>query len=119
MKKLIVIASLFISISSIQSQTYISKEQAVEDLDFLNKTLLDVHFNPFIHIEKETYDLEVEKIKSSFQDSIKIKEYIKSLYRITSLMEDSHSNPGIYQAKLFNNDYKKELFFSFQNIYIQ
>ncbi len=114
MKNLITITLLLLGVLTVNSQTYIAKEQAILDLDFFNKTLLDVHFNPFLYVEKETYDLEVEQLKSSMQDSIKIKDFIKSLYWLTSLLEDSHSNPGIYQSKLFNNEYKKEQFFPYK-----
>lgn len=116
MKKLFPLIILFVISEGMNSQAYISKKQAIEDLEFLNKTLLDVHFNPFLFVEKETFYSEHESLKKTLSDSVEIKDFFKAICRLTALIEDSHSSPGIYQAAIFGNEYKKEQFFPFKTI---
>lgn len=92
------------------SQYYISKEKAIEDLDFCNKTLQEVHYNPFLFVERDAYFAEVENIKSLLQDSVPIQDFILSLYGLTAMMEDSHSSPAFQQPALQEEETKKQFF---------
>lgn len=111
MKKLSLFAAfLFFGIPG--NSQHISKEKAIADLDFYNKTLEEVHYNPFLYVERDAYFDEVEKIKTSLKDSVEIQDFILSLYGLTALMEDSHSCPAFQQPALKEEEKKKQ-FFSF------
>lgn len=70
----------------------------VDDLNFFNKTIQEVHYNPFLYVEKSKYFSEVEKLKNSLKDSVGVKEFIISLHQLSSLIEDSHFSPQIMQS---------------------
>lgn len=116
MKPYITSCMLFLVAIAANSQNFITKAQAIEDLHVYDTILTDVHYNPFLFVEKETYYSAVDKIKATLPDSIDTKDFMKVLYRITSMMEDSHSAPSMFQADLFGKDYKKEQFFPIHTI---
>lgn len=92
------------------SQPYISKEKAKADLEFYNKTLEEIHYNPFLFVAKDVYLAEVEKIKNSLQDSVRVQDFIISLQGLSALMEDSHSGPALQQPVLLDAENKKQFF---------
>lgn len=110
MKKLSLFAAFIFFGFQGNSQPYISRDKALADLDFYNKKLQEVHFDPFLFVERDVYFSEVEKIKNSLQDSVKIQEFILSLYGLTAMMEDSHSSPGLQQPAIKEEEKKKQFF---------
>ncbi len=113
MKSVIIFLLALFSIQLAISQTYISRQQATEDLDHYNKTLQEVHYNPFLYVDRETYFNKVEALKANLPDSIKTEDFILSLHKLAALKEDSHSYPGVFQAELFKEAYEQEGFFPF------
>lgn len=94
------------------SQQYLSKEKAIEDIDFMNKVVEEVHFNPFLFIEKKNYYADVEKIKNQLNDSISTTEFILKLYYLTALFRDGHCTPHLVQPAL-KTELLKEQFFPY------
>lgn len=111
MKKILLCIFSVISIT-IFGQVKVSKNQAIEDINFFNKTLQEVHYNPFLFIDNKKYFNEVDELKQSIGDSIEIKEFIFKLYHLTSLIKDSHTSPGLMQTGLIN-DLKSNKFFPY------
>ena len=93
------------------SQTTISKQQAIEDIDFYISTLQDVHYNPFLFKDEETFMAEAEVIKLGLSDPITKSSLILSLHQLSALMKDSHSAPSMFQEGIFAEEYKKPQFF--------
>src|SRR5690606_16923344 len=111
MKNTFLYCSFFLIAVGAFGQRYLTKTEALEDLTFFHQTLLDVHYNPFLYIEAERYNAEAERIKASIPDTIAVTDFMKSLYKLTALLEDSHSMPAMYQGTLFGEVYKQSLFF--------
>lgn len=115
MKNLSAFALFFLMVSGGYSQIYISKQDAIDDLDFYHKNLMEIHYDPFLYVEKDNYFAEVEKIKSGIKDSIKFQDFILSLYSLSGMMEDSHSSPALQQFKI-KDELKKKQFFPYRTI---
>ncbi len=97
------------------SQSFISKESAMDDIDFYNETLQDVHYNPFLFTDKNKYFAEAEALKKSLPDSISIYEFITVLYRLSAILKDGHNSPFIVQPIIID-ELKKEQFFPYSLI---
>ncbi len=97
---------------NIFAQNKISKNQAVEDIDYFNNMLLEVHYNPFKFISKEKYFKQVEDIKHTIGDSIDKKEFTFKLYHLSSLIKDAHTSPSLFQST-FKNDLNGKIFFPY------
>jgi len=97
------------------SQTFISKQKAADDIDFYNKTIEEVHVNPFLFIQKKAYYQEVEKLKNSLGDSISTNDFILLLYRLSALLKDGHNTPFIVQTVIID-ELRKEQFFPYNLI---
>jgi hypothetical protein len=108
----LLISALFF-FNNCMSQPFISKKQAIEDIDFYNSTLQDVHYNPYLFISRKEYEAAVDKVKAGIGDSISLQQFIRQLYGLTSLLKDSHTSPYIVQSAL-RNDLKSEIFFPFK-----
>lgn len=106
-----ILISLAFSIH-IFAQSKVSKDQAIEDIDYFNKVLLEVHYNPFLFATKEFYFKKVEELKQSIKDSIGINDLILNLYKITSIIEDSHTSPSFIQPSLIK-ELKNDNFFPY------
>lgn len=102
-----VICLLFIP--RLQAQ-YISKSQAVDDIDYFNKALLEVHYNPYLHISQASYEKITDSLKSSIGDSISVKSFMLLMSILTSSIKDGHTMPSIVQ-QIFKSDFKKKIFF--------
>jgi len=95
------------------AQSFISRSDAIDDIDFYTKTLEDVHYNPFLFIKKEKFFTEVEKVKKSIIDSISVNKFLILLYRISGLVKDGHNAPYIVQPVIID-ELKKEQFFPYK-----
>ncbi|WP_224483981.1 S41 family peptidase [Robertkochia aurantiaca] len=91
-------------------QTLVSREAALGDIDFFNKTLLAVHYDPYFYVSREEYDRHVNLIKEGITDSVHPKDFIKALYKLTSVLEDGHTAPSISQ-KVLGAELSKSQFF--------
>ena len=105
----------FIYYNNSISQSLISRQNAIDDIDFYHKTIRDVHYNPFLFIEEKKYFEETEKLKKTITDSISVNDFIILLYRLSSLLKDSHTAPYIVQAVIID-ELKKAQFFPYNLI---
>jgi hypothetical protein len=110
--KLIFFALSFVLCCQCFSQSYISRQKAIADMDYYNKTLLEVHVNPFLFITKENYFAEIEAIKKSIRDSVSSVDFLLILFNITALIKDGHNYP--HQGQVFlKDDFDKAQFFPY------
>jgi len=89
---------------------YISKSQAVADIDYYNKALFEVHYNPYLYISKGAYKIITDSLKNSIADSVLVKSFTMLMSRLTSSIKDGHTMPTIVQ-QIFKSDFKKNIFF--------
>ncbi|WP_316757003.1 S41 family peptidase [Pedobacter aquatilis] len=89
---------------------YISKFQAVADIDYYNKALLEVHYNPYLYISEESYRKVTDSLKNSIGDSVSVKSFTMVMSHLTSSIKDGHTMPTIVQ-QIFKSDFKKNIYF--------
>jgi len=109
MKCFYLLASFFLLIAKLQAQ-YVSKSQALMDIDYYNKALLEVHYNPYLYISEASYKRVTDSLKSSITDSISVKSFTMLMSRLTSSIKDGHTMPTIVQ-QIFKSDFKKNIYF--------
>lgn len=106
---------LFLSTVQIFGQSILSRKEAIADIDTLISTLERVHYNPYLHISKHSFELKVDSIKKSIQDNVSFKSYLLSLYSITASLNDGHCMPAIIQPELVT-ELKSDVFLPFRFI---
>ncbi|MGA9650356.1 S41 family peptidase [Pedobacter sp.] len=89
---------------------YISKFQAVADIDYYNKALLEVHYTPYLYISEESYRKVTDSLKNSIGDSVSVKSFTMVMSYLTSSIKDGHTMPTIVQ-QIFKSDFKKNIYF--------
>ncbi|MBC6492992.1 S41 family peptidase [Flavihumibacter stibioxidans] len=89
-----------------------TRNQVVEDLNHYHKTLEEVHFNPWLHISRETYLKKFDSLKAALPDTISANELLARLYPLSALLKDGHAMPAIVQPVL-RNEYGKKQFLPF------
>lgn len=89
---------------------YISKSQAVADIDYYNKALFEVHYNPYLYISEESYRRVTDSLKNSIGDSVSVKSFTMAMSHLTSSIKDGHTMPTIVQ-QVFKSDFKKNIYF--------
>ncbi|KQM66368.1 hypothetical protein ASE74_08150 [Pedobacter sp. Leaf216] len=87
----------------------ISKADAIEDINFLDKTIRAVHYNPFLFSSTSKYLKKVNQLKSSIPDSIDTKLFTLKLTEMTAVIGDAHTAPTIIQS-IFKSDFRKPIF---------
>lgn len=103
MKSVFFILILFFTAHSVSSQTksYISTEKAIADIDYMIKTIEEVHYNPYFITSKEQFNKNKEELIASFdQDSIPIKKFLAIGMKLVAQMSGGHTamdwqNPNI------------------------
>lgn len=109
MKCLYLFAICLILTQKLNAQ-YISKSQAVPDIDYYNKALFEVHYNPYLYISEESYRKLTDSLKNSIGDSISVKSFTMVMSHLTSSIMDGHTMPTIVQ-QIFKSDFKKNIYF--------
>lgn len=87
----------------------ISKADAIADIDYLDRTVRAVHYNPFLSAPEARYTQKISQVKSSIPDSIETKLFTLKLGEITGLIDDAHTTPTIIQS-IFQSDFRKPVF---------
>lgn len=105
--------ALLTSLNHCFAQQLLSRQKAVEDIDFYVQTMTESHYDPFMYISRGAYKNHIETIKKSLPDSIAMKELVLLFYKITALLNDAHSTPQLGQP-LFQDEFKKEQFFPYK-----
>ena len=115
MKNLLVLTLLTFTGYQGVSQTYISQQEAIDDLNFYNQSLLEIHVNPFQFVTKEDYYARQRRIQEELSDSVEVRKFISDLSSLAAMMEDAHSGPA-YQQPLFSEEAKKNQFFPYKTV---
>lgn len=111
--KPLLLLPLFILTLQLHAQTYFTRRQALEDIDHYNRVLENVHYNPYLFITRENYQKHVSGIRQEIGDSVSLQDFIILMYRITAVLKDGHTNPGIFQPAL-SDEFRKEQFFPYR-----
>lgn len=82
---------------------YYSRQQLTADIDFMIRTIEDVHPNPFHAISKENFQKLRDSVVKQFGDSMDFEKAWPALARIVASLNEGHSSIG------FSSDFIKEL----------
>lgn len=93
-------------------QSVFSGLQASSDIDHYNKTLEEVHVNPWLHIRREEYLRKADSLKAAMPDSVSAAHLLSRLYWLSALLKDGHGTVAIVQPVL-RNEYGKKQFLPF------
>ncbi|MBN3519432.1 peptidase S41 [Algoriphagus lutimaris] len=96
MKKiLIVIIFLCLSTQSILAQStsnLLSKEEVLEDLDYLYKSLIEAHYQVYAYVTEQDFKSTYQKVKGSIeQDSLSLLETTTAFQQLISAINNGHT----------------------------
>ncbi len=107
MKKNIFILVLLLGIiTKINSQEQISRQEAINDIDFFFNQAEQIHPNLYFSISKDDLDKIISKEKENINDSISIDNFSKKMTSLVNLIGDGHTN--VYMSKNLRNTYYKK-----------
>lgn len=109
MKFIIIIAICLCFVGTLRSQN-LSKAQAIEDIDYYNKVLHEVHYNPYLYANEKSYQQLTKAIKDNLKDSVSLKSFNLIMSRLTAGIKDGHTMPMIAQQQ-FRPDFNKKIYF--------
>jgi hypothetical protein len=95
-----------------QSQSFLSRQQAGNDIDSLLQITEQVHYNPYLHISKNQLRQKADSLKKTLPDSIALKSFLEKLFMFTALLQDGHTAPAIGQPAI-GAELKQKLFLPF------
>lgn len=104
MVKIWIIIIFCFNISDIFSQTYLTKEQAIEDVDEYFETIAKYHPDTYWHSSKEQVDTYIMKIKKKCRDSITVGELMLYLAHSHNLF-DVHTSMDFRPYLRIHTDY--------------
>lgn len=81
----------------------IYKKDAVKDLDYMLKTIEDVHPNSYEQISKERFYSDVEKVKNGFPLKMKVEDFYRKVLMLNAEIKDGHTSPDL--GYYFNSRY--------------
>ena len=103
--KLVFISIIFTLISTAgisQNKTYISTKKAVADINFMIKTIAEIHYNPYFKIEKEQFNVNKEELLNEFdKDSISLKKFVSTGMKLAAQMSGGHTSMDWQNESLF------------------
>lgn len=114
MTKILSLILLFFCNTSF-SQSFISRQKAINDINFYDSIIQQAHYKPFLHIDKSKYFDEIGKIKESIPDSINTNLFISLFYNVTELLDDAHNVPNFIQS-ILKGEYQQAQFFPYELI---
>jgi len=114
-KSLIFLLLLFVSSLQVKAQTIITSEEALEDLDFLVKTIEEVHYNPYMNISQEDWQKEIVKYQQKYQnlESLKVLDFSIDMQKLITNLDDVNSMVGFPNDQILK-DAKSYQFFPFK-----
>ncbi|MBO9731431.1 MAG: hypothetical protein J7623_22515 [Chitinophaga sp.] len=113
MKRFVFALTLLLGVSHSFAQSMLSREKAVEDIDYYIRVMKESHYAPFMYISQAAYDAQVKQLKATIGDSIGIRDFVLLCYQVTALTKDAHCTPNLVQAA-FMDEFKKEQFFPYK-----
>jgi hypothetical protein len=93
--------ALITTIGVSQNKSYISTEKAIEDIDYMIKTIEEIHYNPYFSLKKEEFNkIKAKKITEFDQDSISLKRFVATGMKLVAQISGGHTamdwqNPNI------------------------
>ena len=97
-----IIFSLITSIGLSQNKTYISTRKAIEDIDYMIKSIEEIHYNPYFKIEKkQCYQNKNELVSNFNKDSISLKNFVATGMKLAAQMSRGHTSMDWQNEKLF------------------
>lgn len=85
-----------------QNKAYISTEKAVADINYLIKTIEEIHYNPYFKIEKEQFNQNKNELLNNFnKDSISLKSFVATGMKLAAQMSSGHTAMDWQNEKLF------------------
>lgn len=85
-----------------QNKAYISTEKAVADINYLIKTIEEIHYNPYFKIEKEQFNQNKNELLNNFnKDSISLKSFVATGMKLAAQMSGGHTAMDWQNEKLF------------------
>lgn len=87
---LILIMFAFVAVSAEDTELY-SPELLRQDLDFLMRTLDQVHPNLYAYTEKSVFENELESVRDSLNEPISRLEYYRLIAPLVELLSDGHT----------------------------
>lgn len=76
---------------SLEDSHVISREQAIEDVDFLIEQLKEKHPKPFEQISEVDFFSEVQQLKTNLPEQVKVKDFSLSIAALLALIRDDHT----------------------------
>ncbi len=108
MKKCIFILFLFLGIIiKNNSQEYISRQEAISDIDFFFDQAEQIHPNLYFSISKDDLDKIISKEKEKINDSISIDDFSRIMTALANLIGDGHTNVYL-SSNLWRMYYEKK-----------
>ena len=96
-----------------QNKSYISTEKAILDLEYMIKTIEEVHYNPYFKVKKEVVYQSKEALIADFdRDSIPLKQFVAAGMKIAAQMSGGHTMLD-WQSRGILTDLKTEQFIPF------
>ncbi|NHN27389.1 hypothetical protein FIA58_017045 [Flavobacterium jejuense] len=75
-----------------QNKSYISTKNAIEDIDYLVKTIEKIHYNPYFLLNKEAFNKSKDELINNFnQDSITLKKFVATGMKLVAKMSGGHT----------------------------
>ncbi len=106
MSKLTFLPLIWIFINNVFSQTYITRNEALEDIDYFFRQAEQIHPDLYFKVSKTDMQTKILDLKKSVKDSISIDEFSKKLSAVVNLIGDAHTNIGI--SKHLRKKYYRE-----------
>ncbi|MEM6685220.1 MAG: S41 family peptidase [Bacteroidota bacterium] len=83
---------LFVTLSFGQNRTQFSKQEILNDLQYLYTSLQDTHYNLYLYTTKTAFDQNYQSVKNSIQnDSLSLLETTNALQRVIVAANNGHT----------------------------
>ena len=119
---LVIYLFAFLSIPAIaqKSEVKFGQHQILEDLDYLNKSLQDAHYNLYAYTSKEDFSKNYQEVKKSItQDSVTLLQATTIFQKVISIVHNGHTEidfPGAsYGAYAYSGGTLFPLEIAFEN----
>lgn len=103
--RLVFISIIFTLISTAgisQDKVYISTKKAVADINYMIKTIEEIHYNPYFKIEEEQFKKNKDELLNKFdKDSIPFKKFMSTGMKLAAQMSGGHTSMDWQNKSLF------------------
>lgn len=112
MMKNLFFCCLFIFLNTNLYGQQLTKQQALNDLNYLYEELLKAHANPFLHITKDEFSREKENLTKWIEQSksLDLNSFSVELMKLTAKLNDAHTQVYWENERIKNNLDSLQLF---------